>query len=69
MQNSLFRKSSVARIASPEQLNDTMRVANPGVWMVLAAIIALLAGLLIASAVGTIETTVAAKGEIAAADG
>ena len=69
MQSHLFRKQNVERISSPEQLQDYMRVTNPGVWMVLAAVIALLAGLLAASALVKVETTVDAKGEIAQAGG
>ena len=67
MQSQLFRKKTVDRISSPEQLQDYMRVTNPGIWMVLAAVIALLAGLLVASALVKVETTVAAKGTVAEA--
>ena len=42
--SSLFRKKSIDRIQSPEQLNDYLRVANPAVWVLLAAILLLLAG-------------------------
>ena len=69
MQSHLFRKSTVERVSSPEQLQDYMRVTNPGIWMVLAAVIVLLAGLLAASALVKVETTVEAKGEIAQAGG
>lgn len=69
MQSHLFRKQNVERISSPEQLQDYMRVTNPGIWMVLAAVIALLAGLLAASALVKVETTVNARGEIAQAGG
>ena len=62
MQSHLFRKQNVERISSPEQLQDYMRVTNPGVWMVLAAVIVLLAGLLAASALVKVETTISAKG-------
>ena len=57
MQNQLFRKKSLEQVASPEQLDDYMRVTNPAIWMVLAAVIVLLAGLLILSAVKPLETT------------
>ena len=67
MQSRLFRKKTVERIASPEQLQDYMRVTNPGIWMVLAAVIVLLAGLLVASALVRVETTIPVKGEIAEA--
>ena len=46
-QEQLYRKSSMDRIQSPEQLNDYLRVTNPGVWALLTAVILLLAGLLV----------------------
>ena len=68
MQSRLFRSKTVERISSPEQLQDYMRVTNPGIWMVLAAVIVLLAGLLVASALVKVETTVRVKGVIDEAD-
>ena len=58
VRKSLFRKETLDRISSPEQLTDYLRVTNPGIWVVLAAVILLLAGILVWSAVGTLETTV-----------
>ena len=58
MQNKLFRQKSIDRVSSPEQLHDYMRVTNPGVWMVLAAVIVLLASVLFASVFGRLENTV-----------
>ncbi len=46
-QEQLYRKGSLERIRSPEQLNDYLRVTNPSVWLLLTAVILLLAGLLI----------------------
>ena len=46
-QAQLYRKGSMERIQSPEQLNDYLRVTNPGVWLLLTAVILLLAGLLV----------------------
>ena len=60
-QNQLFRKRSLERISSPEQLQDYMRVTNPGMWMVLAAVILLLTGLIVCSIAGKIETKVAVE--------
>lgn len=39
----IFRKTSLDRISSPERLNDYIKVSNPGVWLILAAVAALLA--------------------------
>ncbi len=64
MDNQLFRKQSMDRISSPEQLQDYMRVTSPGIWMVLSAVIVLLAGLIICSMVGKIETKYEVKAEV-----
>jgi hypothetical protein len=56
MDNSIFRKKSLDRISSPEALDDYLHVTTPSVWLVLNAIIALLAGLLIWSHVASIDS-------------
>ncbi|MCR4789085.1 MAG: hypothetical protein K5888_10895 [Lachnospiraceae bacterium] len=56
----LFRKKSLDRISSPEELNDFLHVTNPPMWMILSAIIILLAGFLVWSFVGNLQTTVKA---------
>ena len=58
----LFRQSSLDRISSPEDLNDYVRVANPGVWMIMGAIIVFLVGLCVWAVVGEMKTTVNAVG-------
>ena len=63
-QSQLFRKKSMERISSPEQLQEYMRVTNPGIWMVLAAVILLLVGLLTASALVKVESSFSARGEV-----
>lgn len=60
MDNSIFRKKSIERISSPEQLGDYIRVSNPSVWIILGAIIVLLAGACVWGIFGTIETRVSA---------
>ncbi|MBO6141270.1 MAG: hypothetical protein J6O40_05685 [Ruminococcus sp.] len=52
----IFRQKSIDRITSPEQLTDYLRVTNPGIWILLAAIIILLSGLFVWSMVGNLET-------------
>lgn len=47
MNDKIFRKSSIDRVNSPEQLNDYIRVANPSVWVILLAIAVLLVGVVI----------------------
>ena len=64
--SNLFRKKSLERISSPEQLNEYIRVSTPSVWMVLAAIIVLLAGVCVWGVFGHMDTVlpvVAVAGE------
>lgn len=56
MDKQLFRKASIDRISSPEQLNDYIRVSNPGVWMVLLAVVALLAGVCVWGVFGRLDS-------------
>ena len=57
MENGLFRKKSMERISSPEELHDYMRVTSPRLWMILGAIVALLAGFLVYASTATMENT------------
>ena len=58
MENQLFRKKSLEKVSSPEQLNDYIRVSNPGVWIALTAVIVLLLGACVWGIFGRLETTV-----------
>lgn len=60
MSSDLFRKKSIERVSSPEQLNDYVKVSSPGVWAVLAAVLILLAGAFVWGILGRLETTVPA---------
>ena len=54
---SIFRSETLKRISSPEQLTDYLRVTNPGIWVILAAVLALVLGFFVWMSVGTLETT------------
>ena len=56
--SSLFRQKSIDRISSPEQMHDYMRVTSPKLWMLLAAIVAMLTGFIIYASTTTMESTV-----------
>ena len=64
MDSQVFRKKSVDKVKSPENLNEYIRVVNPSLWILLASIIILLAGICIWGALGTIETKTAVTGTI-----
>ena len=57
MNKQLFKKSNMDRVSSPEQLHDYIKVANPGIWMVISVIIILLAGVVVWGFIGKIDTT------------
>ena len=44
------------RMSSPEQLNDYLKVTSPKIWVLLSAVILLVAGLLLWSSFTTIES-------------
>ncbi len=58
MNETIFRKKSIDKVSSPEQLNDYIRVANPGVWLVLGATIILLIGICVWGIFGNLNTTI-----------
>ena len=61
MDNQLFRKKSMERISSPEELHDYMRVTSPRLWMILSAIVILLAGFIVYASTTTLENTMSIK--------
>ena len=64
MEKKLFRKESLERISSPEQLNDYLRVTNPGIWLLLIAVIVLLAGVFLWSTQASIESFIRGTGVV-----
>ncbi|MEG1877267.1 MAG: hypothetical protein RRX92_06710 [Lachnospiraceae bacterium] len=62
MKESLFRKKSIDKISSPEQLTDYMRVLRPSIWIVLLAAVILLVALLLASMYVAIPDSVELNG-------
>ena len=64
MSEKLFRKKSLDKIASPESLTDYIRVTNPGVWLVLAALIVLLAGACVWAIFGRMETKLPVRAKV-----
>ena len=64
MKQTIFRKKSVERISSPEQLDDYLHVTSPALWVVLCAVALLLVGLLIWSSVTAVESYAAGTAEV-----
>lgn len=60
MKDGLFRKKSMEKIVSPEQLNDYITVSTPAVWLVLSCIVLLLTGMCVWGVFGSLETVIEA---------
>ena len=52
---SIFRKKSLERVTSPEQLNDYIKVTTPSVWIILVATLILIIGTLVWAVFGKIR--------------
>ena len=64
MESKIFRKSALDRISSPEQLNEYMKVAGPGVWCILAALAVTFAAFFSWGVLGSIPETVDIGGTV-----
>ena len=64
MDESIYRKESLERITSPESLSDYLHVTSPTVWLILVAVILLLAGMLIWSSSAGIDSFVSGTAQV-----
>ena len=53
--SSIYRERSLNKMNQPEDLNDYIRVTRPSVWIVLIAVILLLAGIVAWMVFGTVD--------------
>lgn len=58
MSGQIFRKKSLERVASPENLNDYIKISSIGAWLILTAVIVLLVGCFVWGIVGRIQTKI-----------
>ena len=61
-QRSIFTEKAQDKLRSPDDLDECVRLTNPSVWVVLAACIVLMVGLLAWSFFGTLTTGVSTLG-------
>lgn len=64
MNEQIFRKKSLERIESPENLNDYIKVTRPSVWLLLVAIIIFFLGGVVWATFGHIDTSIPADATI-----
>lgn len=58
MGEEIFRKKSLDKVKSPENLDDYIRVSNPSIWILLISVIILLIGTCIWGIFGHIDRSV-----------
>ena len=61
-QKSIFTKKAQDKLRSPDELDEYVRLTNPSVWVVLAACVLLMMGLLAWAFFGTLTTSVTTMG-------
>ena len=61
MNNSIFREKSIQKVQSPDNLNEYIRVSNPGIWILMVSVLFLLLGLCIWGCFGQLRTEVQAE--------
>lgn len=62
MADSIFRKESLKKVSSPEELNDYIKVTSPGVWLAIAAVAALLIAAIVWAFFGRLDSSVTIRG-------
>lgn len=50
----IFREKNLERISSPDKINDYIKTTTPGIWIVLIAVLLILAGAIVWSVFGRI---------------
>lgn len=69
MEKATFRKVSIERLSSPEQLDRIITVTNTRSWLLLAALGLILAAVVVWSITGSLATSVTAKGMLVKSGG
>jgi hypothetical protein len=59
---SIFRQESLDRVLSPDQLDEYIKVSNPGIWLALTALLVLFASVMVWGFTGTLPETLTVNG-------
>ena len=59
---SIFRRESLDRVESPEQLDAYIKVSHPKVWLIMAALLVAVISVIVWSVVGSLRQTMTVKG-------
>ncbi len=60
--SNIFRKESLDRVESPEQMDEYIKVSSASVWVILGALLIAAVSVLVWSVVGTLPETTTLKG-------
>ena len=69
MSQGIFRQSALERLASPERLDEMIRITSPRSWLALAGLLAVVAALVLWAVFGSVTTTVQGTGVVIPAGG
>ena len=58
MNGQIFREKSIDRVSSPEQIDDYVKISNPGIWIIVIAAAFLIFGMAIWGIFGKVDKTV-----------
>ena len=58
----IFRRESLDRVESPEQLDAYIKVSHPKVWLIMAALLVAVISVIVWSVVGSLPQTMTVKG-------
>lgn len=58
----IFGEDGLTRIESPEQMNAYIKIARPGIWMVLAALLVLMVSAVVWAVTGSLPETMEFRG-------
>lgn len=57
MSEEIFRQKSLDKLKSPDNLDEYIKVSNPGIWLLISAVIILLVGACVWGIFGRLEST------------
>lgn len=64
MKESVFRKKSLDKISSPEEIDEYMKVTSPSLWMIFGAVLLVLIAVVIWSITKEIEASIVVDGQV-----
>lgn len=63
MNQTIFRKKSLDKVKSPDQLNAYIQISNPSIWILLVSVLFLLLGLCLWGIFGQLRTVIQADAQ------